>query len=43
MYIYNYIYINMNIQEVEYHTLTERMNIAALWWPMAQVYMCTYS
>ena len=24
-------------KEVDYHTLTERMNIAALWWPMAQV------
>jgi hypothetical protein len=40
--ICNHIYINMNTQEVEYHTLTERMNIAALWWPMAQVHMCTY-
>ena len=26
-------------KEVDYHTLTERMNIAALWWPMAQVCM----
>jgi hypothetical protein len=24
-------------KEVEYHTQTERMNMAALWWPMAQV------
>ena len=24
-------------KEVDYHTLTERMNIAALWWPMVQV------
>mmetsp|Transcript_21342 Transcript_21342/g.20644 ORF Transcript_21342/g.20644 Transcript_21342/m.20644 type:complete len:217 (-) Transcript_21342:502-1152(-) len=24
-------------KEIEYHTLTERMNIAALWWPMAQI------
>lgn len=29
-------------KEVEYHTLTERMNIAALWWPMAQVSVCKY-
>lgn len=25
-------------KEVEYHILTERMNIAALWWPMVQVH-----
>ena len=29
-------------KEVDYHTLTERMNIAALWWPMAQVWLKVY-
>ena len=24
-------------KEIDYHTLTERMNVAALWWPMVQV------
>lgn len=28
-------------KEIDYHTLTERMNVAALWWPMVQVFANT--